>query len=181
MGIKKIICVALTVVILVFVGCEQKGNLVDMYPEFFGEIKHYTDLACIFNESKIRGLKMQFADEPIYEEIKTVERIWDDPELQKAIQKCTRDITLDTDGAILAYAWDIQPVLQEFEYIPPDYFPTDAYRYSNGVVQIVYLGQDYIERVTNPEKYWGEYWDTDIYLFVSEADGHIIDYFSYLE
>jgi len=81
---------------------------------------------------------------------------------------------LDTYSAILAHAWNIQPVLKEFGYIPDDYFPTQAIHYSNGVVHIIYLDDFYIEYVENIEKYWGLFYDAQMNVYVSAEDGHVI-------
>ena len=163
--------------IVLFSGCYQAKDLAQSYPPLYDGITYYTDCALVLHDGPY-GIHMTFYEEPYEEaESKTTDLFWDDSSLQNAVKEKTQGLVLDNDDAILEYAWNLQIVLQELSYIPVDYFPYSAQTYSNGVVEIIYLGNEHIDYMNNISEHWGEHLCTEVHVYVSASDGHVIHYF----
>lgn len=176
MKIRKLFVIMLVLLMVLQSGCRQEGENAETYPELYDGIEYSDNYASILVTVPDGSLAMGWHEEPYEEdeENKTIDYYYGDAEFQEAVKEHAKVQVLDTDSAILAHAWNIQPVLQEFGYIPDGYFPTHAIHYSNGVVHIIYLDDFYIEYVENIEKYWGLFYDAQMNVYVSAEDGHVI-------
>ena len=176
MKLRKLFVIMLVLLMVLQSGCRQEGENAETYPELYNGIEYSDNCASILETTPSGRLTMGWREEPYEEEeeSKTIDYYYGDSEFQEALREHAEVQVLDTDSATLAHAWNIQPVLQEFGYIPDGYFPTQAIHYSNGVVEIIYHDDSYIEFRENIEKYWFERIDSQINVYVSAEDGHVI-------
>ena len=176
MRIRKLFVIMLVLLMVLQSGCRQEGENAETYPELYDGIEYDDTCARILITLPDGSFVMEYQEEPYEEEEenKTIDYYYGDAEFQEAVKEHAQIQALDTDSATLAHAWNIQPVLKEFGYIPDDYFPTQAIHYSNGVVEIIYHGDSYIEFRENIEKYRFERIDSQMNVYVSAEDGHVI-------
>ena len=177
MNTKKVVLSVLFVGIVLLLGCHQTKDPTESFPPLYDGITYYSDCALILQEGP-HGMYMDFYEEPYEEaESKTTDLFWDDSSLQNAVKEKMQGLVLDNDDTILEYAWNLQAISQEHAYIPVDYFPYSAQTYSNGVVEIIYLGNEHIDYMNDISEHWGEHLCTEVHVYVSASDGHVIHYF----
>lgn len=164
------------ILVLLCCGC-QKDIYASQQGDIYFGIEYRNDLTLVFIKDPTGHSRISLTNEDVKPEDLAQNREYDDPNLQKAVRKQIRRISLNNDSAISAYAWNLQPILQELSYMPNDFFPVRVISYSNGI-HIIYDNDSYIEFIENIEDHIGEYSDTSVEVYVSATTGHIIDIIS---
>lgn len=174
MKTKRFLFCFLILVVSMQIGCQKEEDPTGLYKELVNGIDHYDSCSAVM-ESTYGERTIALLQDPISEEDdKTSGFYYDDQALQDAVKNGTQGLVLDNDMAILAYAWDLEPILETFSYISEDCYPVNAERFSNGVLRIVFNSDFHLNHTLVKDGYPALICDFEISVFVSEKDGHII-------
>lgn len=180
---KKVAAVLLSIVVIaaVILGCRTLFGTKE-YPGLYTGIDYHNNDAFVYTGTSVRNQGkrwINYGEEPENVEQNAADIWLDDSDLQKEVRKIRPRGKLDNDEAIKAFSWKLQPILQKHGYLPEDCFPVSANHYQNGVIEIVFSDQTFIDILENND--WGKIYDFQISALVAEKDGHIIFVYSSMD
>lgn len=187
---KKLTAIVLCLTMLTaLLACTQEEVVPNETAEpLYDGIIHYDNLLAVLQPGY--PLKFDYFEVPYQELQPTSRRQHSDSRLQQMVQEQIPPTTLDSEAAITAHAWNLEPILEKTRYFPEEYIPVAAATFTNNVVLIVYAPPYYIElreirhrfensvpndtTISKPHDMYYLTEEGEVFVLVSAKDGHVI-------